>query len=67
MFKLAEILGFGSVILAVIISIIAIWFEELIPWPILEKSYGTLGVLFVGAVICAILSIGFRKRGVEVK
>ncbi|MFW9873066.1 MAG: hypothetical protein ACFFG0_08205 [Candidatus Thorarchaeota archaeon] len=63
MFNLAKFTIFGSVTIAVIITIVSIWFEELISHDVLVKSYSTLGVLFVGSIIYLILSlaIGFKE------
>lgn len=45
------------VIASVTVGLVALWFDKLIPYIYLQKSFTTLAILLVGSLVAAIVSI----------
>jgi len=50
------ITAMGTVGIAAMLGLIAVWFEELLPKSFVQKAFSTLGIIFAGAVVGAILT-----------
>ncbi len=57
---LTKLFGYSAltcVIASVAVGLAAVWFDKLIPYIYLQKTFTTLAILLVGSVIAAVVSI----------
>lgn len=60
--KICYIVSTVTVVLATVLGLVAVWFENLLPTGFIGKSLSTLSIVFAAAVVCAIVTVFNTKE-----